>query len=320
MNILSIQLYIDRLKNLDKKMNYRKGFRKATAVLTAIVLVWGFTACSSKSTESNRKTITVSIPPIKYLVDRISGNEFNVNVMVATGACQETYEPTPSQMKNVAKSKLYLGISELEFEQKWLNNIKANNPELKYANLSEGVKMVEGSCSHEECEEHGHHHEGMDPHIWLSPANYKAMATATLNELAALNPKGKSTYEKNFNSLVASIDSIDAIAKSKLANLKIKKFIIYHPALSYFASDYGLEQISIEQDGKEPAADYMKRLVSQAKEVGIKTIFVQKEFDLSLIKSFAGEVGATIEPINTFAYDWLESTNHIINALYSANQ
>ena len=90
----------------------------------------------------------------------------------------------------------------------------------------------------------------MDPHIWLSPANYKAMATATLNELVALNPKGKSSYEKNYKSLVASIDSIDALAKSKLANLKIKKFIIYHPALSYFASDYGLEQISIEKDGK----------------------------------------------------------------------
>lgn len=303
-------------------MNYKKVLSKAVTALVAIALVWGFTACGNKSTEKESKTITVSIPPIKYLVDKISGNEFDVNVMVATGACQETYEPTPSQMKDVAKSKLYLGISELEFEQKWLNNIKANNPELKYANLSEGVRMVEGSCSHEECEEHGHehHHEGMDPHIWLSPANFKAMATATLNELVALNPKNKSTYEKNYNNLVTSIDSIDAMAKSKLANLKINKFIIYHPALSYFASDYGLEQISIEKDGKEPAADYMKRLVSQAKAAGIKTIFVQKEFDLSLIKSFADEVGATIEPINTFAYDWPESTNHIINALYSANQ
>jgi len=303
-------------------MNYRTGFRKAVTLLAATALVWGFTACNSKSTDKGKSTITVSIPPIKYLVDKISGNEFDVNVMVATGACQETYEPTPVQMKDVAKSKLYLGISELEFEQKWINNIKANNPDLKYANLSEGIRMVEGSCSHEECEEHGHehHHGGMDPHIWLSPANYKAMATATLNELVALNPKGKSTYEKNYKSLVASIDSIDSAAKSKLANLKIKKFIIYHPALSYFANDYELEQISIEMDGKEPAADYMKRIVAQAKEARIKTIFVQKEFDLSVIKSFADEVGATIEPINTFAYDWPESTNHIINALYSANQ
>ena len=303
-------------------MNYRTGFRKAVTLLAATALVWGFTACNSKSTDKGKSTITVSIPPIKYLVDKISGNEFNVNVMVATGACQETYEPTPVQMKDVAKSKLYLGISELEFEQKWINNIKANNPDLKYANLSEGIRMVEGSCSHEECEEHGHehHHGGMDPHIWLSPANYKAMATATLNELVALNPKGKSTYEKNYKSLVASIDSIDSAAKSKLANLKIKKFIIYHPALSYFANDYELEQISIEMDGKEPAADYMKRIVAQAKEARIKTIFVQKEFDLSVIKSFADEVGATIEPINTFAYDWPESTNHIINALYSANR
>ncbi len=307
---------------MNRKKNLVKALRLLACTTAALTIVLGFTACQPKATSSNKKIVTVSIPPIKYLVDRISGNSFAVNVMVSSGACQETYEPTPAQMKDVAKSKLYLGISSLEFEQKWLANIKANNPELQYTDLSKGIRPIGGSCNHEatEATEHEHHHEGVDPHFWLSPASYKAMAAAAYNQLVSLNPNEKSTYEKNYRSLVASIDSTGAAAKSKLSNLKVRKFIIYHPALSYLANDYGLEQISIEKDGKEPAADYMKRLVTQAKQAGIKTIFVQKEYDLSLIKSFASEVGATIEPINTFAYDWVESTNHIINILYSANQ
>lgn len=307
-------------------MNSKKNLLKALNLLAnttaALTIILGFAACQPKAAQSDKQIISVSIPPIKYLVDRISGNQLEVNVMVSSGACQETYEPTPAQMKDVAKSKLYLGIGSLEFEQKWLGNIKTNNPKLQYTDLSKGLPSIAGSCNHDACEadEHEHHHEGVDPHFWLSPASYKAMAAATYNQLVSLNPNEKSTYEKNYRSLVASIDSTGVLAKSKLSNLKIRKFIIYHPALTYLANDYGLEQISIEKDGKEPAADYMKRMVTQAKQAGIKTIFVQKEYDMSLIKSFADEVGATIEPINTFAYNWVESTNHIINVLYSANQ
>lgn len=300
----------------------RKVAKLATIALALLAVATGITACNSQKQQNDKKTITVSIPPIKYLVDKISGNEYDVNVMVSSGACQETYEPTPSQMKDVAKSMLFLGINELEFEQKWLDNIKTNNPELRYANLSNGIHMEAGSCSHHECsaEGHDHHHEGVDPHIWLSPSLYKKMAETTFSELAKINPERSSTYKKNLEQLTASIDSVDALAKTKLAALKSKTFIIYHPALSYFANDYGLTQLSIEKDGKEPAADYLKRLVSEAKGAGITAIFVQKEFDLSVIKSFATEVGATIVPINTFAYDWKESTLQIINALYSANK
>lgn len=267
--------------------------------------------------------VTVSIPPIKYLVDRISGNELDVNVMVATGACQETYEPTPVQMKDVAKSSIFFGISNLEFEQKWLQNIKANNAKLSYKNLAEGIYEEPEACTHTEAEhEHGHHHShgGVDPHFWLSPKNYKAMAQAAYNELVRLFPSNKEAYTRNYNALTASIDSVDAAAKSKLINLTNKKFIIYHPALSYFAKDYGMEQISIEKDGKEPDANHIKELVTIAKTNGIKKIFVQKEFDMSIIKSFAGEIGATIEPINTFAYDWVGNMNQIIETLYSANR
>lgn len=299
--------------------------RSIFGITLAAVATLGLVSCGNGngSKGAKKEMVTVSIPPIKYLVDRISGNELDVNVMVATGACQETYEPTPTQMKDVAKSSIFFGISNLEFEQKWLQNIKANNAKLSYKNLAEGIYEEPEACTHTEAEhEHGHHHShgGVDPHFWLSPKNYKAMAQAAYNELVRLFPSNKEAYTRNYNALTASIDSVDAAAKSKLINLTNKKFIIYHPALSYFAKEYGMEQISIEKDGKEPDANHIKELVTIAKTNGIKKIFVQKEFDMSIIKSFAGEIGATVEPINTFAYDWVGNMNQIIETLYSANR
>ena len=277
-------------------------------------------ACTPHSKEKDQKeTITVSIPPLKYLIDKISGNDYNVNVMVATGACQETYEPTPKQMKDISKSNVYIGIPDLEFEQKWVNGITRNNDTLKYIDVTNGIEKEEATCNHSEHDGH-HHHGASDPHYWLSPKNFKVMAAATYNELVALHPEKKEAYTANYNKLIASVDSIDLQIKSKLANLRTGKFIIYHPALTYFAKDYGLEQISIEKDGKEPAVDYMKTLINQAKKDNIKTIFVQKEFDISLIQSLGKEVGATVEPIDTFSYDWLDSMNKISNALSKANK
>jgi len=305
-------------------MSTKKTIRRAFNFLVLGIAIISFlstqTSCTNSTQNDKNKVVTVSIPPIKYLVDRISGNELAVNVMVSTGACQETYEPTPSQMKDVAQSELYFGIKPLEFEMKWIDNIKKNNQKLRYINLAEGMACEEATCNHEAGhDDHGHNHEGVDPHLWLSPTNYGKMAQKVLDALLAYNPKSKEKYVANFTKLQQEIDSIDKDARTKLLGLKNKQFVIYHPALTYFANDYNLKQTAIEQNGKEPAADYLKRIVKESKANGIKTIFVQKEFDLSLIKSFAIEVGASIEPINTFAYNWTESTSQIVNALYTAN-
>lgn len=286
-------------------------------VLIAIISI----SCGNNpSATKSISQVTVSIPPLKYLVDKISGNEISVNVMVSSGACQETYEPTPAQMKEVAKSAIYFGISDLEFEQKWLKNITTNNPSLTYKNLGEGIIEGSASCGHSHCDNDHHSHGGVDPHFWLSAHNYNAMATAAYTELVAAYPNKKEQYERNYKALVASIDSIDADAKNKFAAVKQKKFIIYHPALTYFANDYGLIQIAIEKDGKEPDAGHIKSLVTIAKKEGIKTIFVQKEFDMSIIKSFASEINAKIEPINTFAYDWVANMGNIVNAISTSSK
>ena len=80
--------------------------------------------------------------------------------------------------------------------------------------------------------------------------------------------------------------------------------MIYHPALSYFARDYGLHQISIEEGGKEPSPAHLKRLIDFARKEGVRVIFVQPEFDRRNAEIIARETGTQIVPINPLSYDW----------------
>ena len=95
-----------------------------------------------------------------------------------------------------------------------------------------------------------------------------------------------------------------------------RTFMIYHPALSYFARDYGLKQISIEEGGKEPSPAHLKKLIEESKKDSVKVIFVQQEFDLKNAKLIAKETGIRIVPINPLSYHWQEEMEQIAKALH----
>ena len=94
--------------------------------------------------------------------------------------------------------------------------------------------------------------------------------------------------------------------------------MIYHPNLAYLARDYGLEEIPVEFEGKEPTALRMRELIDRARKDKLKTIFVQREYDTKNAKSIAGEIGATIILIDPLSADWQQSTEKIIEALHKS--
>jgi zinc transport system substrate-binding protein len=94
--------------------------------------------------------------------------------------------------------------------------------------------------------------------------------------------------------------------------------MIFHPNLGYLARDYGLEEISVEFEGKEPSPSRMKDLIDRARKDNLKTIFVQREYDTKNAKAIAEEIGAGITIIDPLSEDWLKSTTDIINALHSS--
>jgi zinc transport system substrate-binding protein len=265
-------------------------------------------ALSCNIVNENRPTITVSIEPQRYFVEQIVGDKFRVNTIVPAGTSPETYDPTPSQMIELGKSTLYFKVGYLGFENAWGKNLEENNVDVDVINCSNNINLIEGenhSIEIGENDEHeGHNHQGVDPHIWSSPKSALIMAENMLNALVVADEENQKQYRENFKKLETKIKDTDQKIRELLENAPVKSFIIYHPALGYLARDYNLTQYSIEFEGKNPSPQQLKVMIDFAREQGIRTIFVQKGFDMKNAESLAKEVGASIHSIDPLSYDW----------------
>lgn len=141
------------------------------------------------------------------------------------------------------------------------------------------------------------------------------MAENMLNALIVADVENQKYYRDNFKLLETEIIETDRRITELLENASVKSFIIYHPALGYFARDYNLTQYSIELDGKNPSPKQLKEMIDYANALGIKTIFVQKGFDVKNAESLANQVKASIHSIDPLSYNWSEEMIRIAEIL-----
>lgn len=259
-------------------------------------------ACQPQQKDS-RELVTVSILPQKYFVDQIAGNLLQVNVLVPPGSSPHNYSILPSQMKDMAKSKVWLQVGLLTFEDALGDKLSDINKDQTIVNCSEGIDPIAGS----ECEEEGHdhaHHEAYDPHVWLAPAESKIIAQNTLNALKTGFPQHAAVFDTNYERFISKIDSISELIDQKLASLTNRNILIFHPTLGYYARQFGLQQTALELDGKEPSPMHMKSIVDLAREQNIRVIFIQKEFDAENAQQLARELDGEVVIIDPLDYDW----------------
>jgi zinc transport system substrate-binding protein len=280
--------------------------------ILAFLIITLATSCNSNS-EKQERIITVSIAPFRYFVEKIAGDDFSVNVMVPPGSNPHIYEPYPGQINKLRKSVAYISNGYLGFEMTWLDRFYEINSSMKKLRLGDKIDLIESDKAHE-----GRHSEGADPHFWVSPKSALVMASSVMDLLCNLNPSGKSRYESNYDSLLQVIDKTDKEADSLLSGYHGRCFMIYHPNLAYLARDYGLKEIAVEFEGKEPTPSKLKELIDLARTNNLKTIFVQKEYDSKNARAIAHEVGAEIKIIDPLSENWPEATKEIIAALHSS--
>lgn len=282
-------------------------------LLFLIMLAFG---CQTRPV-SDQKVVAVTILPQKYFVEKIAGDLAAVQVLVPPGASPELYSLMPSQMKDLARSSAWLRIGKIGFEEGWLEKIRQSTPGLKIFDTSVHAGWIAG-------EEAGHgdhvHLHGVDPHIWSSPKEVRKIVTETRAALISLFPENKDTLEGNYQALMQEIDRLDDELRQQLKPLAGRKFLIFHPALAYFARDYQLEQIALEVDGKEPSPRYMQSLIEQAKKDAIKVIFIQKEFDVENARQLAREIGGEVVQIDPLTEQWAEGLRTIAQKLVNASR
>jgi len=272
--------------------------------------------CFSGAQKPKDKVLFVSILPLKYFADKIVGDIYKVEVTVPPGAGPESYSPTPKQMILLGEASAYFSIGYLGFEQTWLENFKSTNANLQVFVISKTIDLIKNGEQHE-----GHAHlQGVDPHIWSSPKTARLIAQNIFDGMIQIDPKNGDTYRKNLNSLLVEIERVDSTVTQLLSKASSKKFIIFHPALGYFARDYGLEQLSIEFEGKVPSPKHLQTVIETAKSENIRFVLIQKEFDQENAEIIAKETGSKIIVIDPLDYNWPEQMISIAEKLSNTPQ
>ncbi|MTW20395.1 metal ABC transporter solute-binding protein, Zn/Mn family [Allochromatium palmeri] len=290
-----------------------------TRILSFIVLV----CMPAALLGADRIQVFVTVPPQQTFVERVAGTQVQVEALVGTGSNPHTYEPTPGQIARLAEADVYFGIG-LPMEAAWMKRIRAVNPDIRVVDLSEGV-------SRRRLEAHPHehgagpdHHEAsdtaQDPHIWTSPPLVIGMAERIAGTLSELDPEQAAGYEARLADFVAELKRLDADTRSTLDTLKHRRFMVYHPSWGYFADTYGLTQIPIQSEGKEPGPRRLAALIDQARREDVRVILVQPQLSTKAAEQVAQEIDGRVEVVDTLAADYVGTIRHLTRVLTTADE
>lgn len=264
-----------------------------SSYLRILLMIFCLPACA----QSSQIWVVVSVLPQKNIVERIGGNFVKVEVLVPKGKSPEIYEPTIAQMQSIQNAQIFFGVG-MPFEYKWHQRFLNTNPHLNYLNLAESA------LSHHNNSSHDHH----NPHIWLSLAQIQNQIAQITQQLSALDPSHKAVYESNQKQFLQEIHTLKRSIQNVFNTPNAqKKFLVYHPAFEYFAQEFGLEEFSIEHDGKELKGADLSKLIQNIKLYGLKVIFIQPQFSKQRVQLLSKELNMRIIELDPLKDLWLDS-------------
>lgn len=257
--------------------------------------------------------VFASVQPIQLFAQRVGGPEVRVDLMVPPGRSPATYEPSPQQIAALAQADLYLRVG-VPFETAWMRRIRAANPEMPILDLREGLEL-------RPMDAHPHHHdsaEALDAHVWTSPPLVRHMAERIAEQLSALDPAHAADYRARQQAFDQDLQALDAELRARLQGLEGSAFLVYHPAWGYFADTYGLRQIAVEFEGKEPSARRLAALIEQARALNIQVVVVQPQFDQRAAQRLAQAIDGRVAPVDPLAADYFASLRQLADLIAGA--
>jgi zinc transport system substrate-binding protein len=279
--------------------------RKLVLIGTFLISGAFLLICSGHAQAGKKLAVFVSIPPQKYFLHQIGKQRVDIQVMVKPGANPATYEPKPRQMAAISRTHIYFAVG-VPFEKTWLKKIAAANPDMQVVHTDHGIQKIPMATNHTESERHREkdHHGELDPHIWLSPTLVMTQARAILNALVEIDPDHRAVYEANTKVFFSKLAALDDELKNIFAGKQGFQFMVFHPSWGYFARAYGLQQVPVEIEGKNPKPAQLKALIEHAKKKHINIIFVQPQFSSRSARLLAKEIGGQVIFADPLAPDW----------------
>jgi zinc transport system substrate-binding protein len=186
------------------------------------------------------------------------------------------------------------------------------NTEMRVIDCSDGISLaVTESASHHHGDDEG---EVLDPHIWVSPRNAAVMVENIYRGLVGIDPDHATFYASNRDRFLEELEQLDEAIINAVAGKTTRKFIVHHPAWGHLASHYGLQQVPIEVQGKEPSVRSIIDLVSHAKMHDIRVVFASPQFNIKTTKVIAGEIKGSVVIVDPLARNYTENLAKVIEA------
>ena len=273
--------------------------------------------------DTGRIRIAVSVPPQAYFVERIGGERVEIVTMIPPGYSHVDYPLTPRQIVALSRARLYVAVGHpaFEFERARVWPLLPDLPNLKVVDMSRGMNLIEGEgegSGAEHGDNHGHSHEGGDPHIWVAPDTVAVAVRNIAAALAEIDPVHAAEYRANLQRFETEIGDLDREIHAQLGPDRGEAFMVFHPTWGYFAHEYGLRQVAIEAEGKEPSALRLIQLIDQAKRDRVKVIFVQAGFPRKSAQVIADAVGGRVVVADPQERDWLDNLRRVTRELSEA--
>jgi len=265
--------------------------------------------------------IFVSIPPQKWLVEQVGGKLVSTHVLVDRGQEPHNFEPTPKQVAALFRSQLFFTV-DMAFEREISRKISQSSTSVQILDVTRTIHKIpitgQKDRGGNSILAEGSRQNGLDPHVWLAPANLKIMATEMASSMAAVDPANESVYELNVETVVATLDRLDKEIQHMLAPYAGSTFYVFHPAFGYFAHAYNLYQEAVEIEGKSPSPRQLYSLISRAKAEKVKVVFVQPQFDRKSAQAVAHAIGGEVVPLNPLAEDVVTNLKIMAEKIQSA--
>lgn len=298
--------------------------KKSIMLLVSLVLI--LTGCSQKDDNDNKINIAVSIGPEEAFVNAVVGDKGTITTVIPSGFSPANYQPSPKELEKISDADLYFSIG-VAAENNILPKIVNGDTEVislrdatkdKYPLLSLAAHSHEHENEHSDEHEDEHGAEHPDPHIWMSPKRVIVMIDAIKDSLSDIDPDNEEYYASNAEKYIKELEELDKYTNKTISDSSIKNFIIYHPSLGYFADDYGLEMVVIEEDGKNATIETITKVIDFANEHDIKVVFYQQEFDSKQATVIAEEINGKVIPLDILSNDYINNFKKIVDTFVSS--
>ncbi len=254
----------------------------AVAVVAVIILVIGSSSPLAKQ-GAYLEVATTTFP--LYDFSRNVGDErVRVTQLIPAGQEFHDWEPTPRTIAIVSQSRVlvYNGAG----LEPWIGRLvdAASNKNLKAVDASAGLTLMKSKVG------------GTDPHVWLDPLNAKKMVTRIRDAFIQADPGGEKSYVANAEAYLKRLDELHNTISSELSNYRGRSFIAFHEAFSYFAERYEMKQLAVvgANPDSEPTAEDFARLITQAKSLRLKAVYVEPLHESRSAAIVAVEIGGKV--------------------------